>query len=165
MDRFDIIEMLEGRYVPSPKGDCHKVVDGKYGDFSLLNYLPGILEAMLKQSISQEDIDRETAERLTYLYTTSPPKFGIKPEQESYLWFEVIGNRTNLTDGELWQLIVHGKRPTFNLEVAYPTTKNEQEALDWFQSLEPDEVLAQLEFRYQDWYNEQQQALQMAMGD
>jgi len=136
MDRFEIVNELEGRYIPTPSGKYLLVKDGqyqtKYGNFLLLNYLPGTLEAMLEQSITQEDIDRETAERLTYLYTTSPPKFGM--EQESYL------------------------------KIACPTTKNEQEALDWFQSLEPNEVLAQLKFRYQDWYNEQQQALIQAGG-
>lgn len=164
MDRFDIIQQLEGRYVPSPKGDYCLVEHGKRGEFNLLNYEISALEIMLRQSVSQEDVDYLTSERLTYLYTTNPPQFGTKPGQESHLWFEVIGNRIELDDGQFWRLINLGQKPTVNQEVAYPTTKQEQEALAWFNSLEPEAKLAQIKFRFQDWAMDQQRALQAAMG-
>jgi len=95
----------------------------------------------------------------------SNPKMGTKPVEMSHLWFEVIGNRVDLTDGELYQLINFGRMPVITQEIAFPKVDEEQKALEWFNALDPDERLAQIKFRFVDWYNEQQIALAQAAGE
>jgi len=110
--KLQIIEQLELRYVPTPKGTSYHLVKDGYvqlplGVWSLLNYDIGVLEIMLEQSISQEEVERLNEDRLNRLMADKQPakalqsfddftKFYFAPAQ-NYKEQEMIDYLTGLS--------------------------------------------------------------------